>query len=458
MRITLEDIFNLSTAVIYYPDLYKSVTSVSIDTRTIKKNSLFVAIKGKNFDGHNYVKDAIKKGATAIVVSNRKLNLLKNVTVPIISVRNTKIAYGELASIWRSKFKTKVISITGSNGKTSTKEISKQLLKEKYKVHSTYSNNNNEIGVPLTILTTPKNCEVLILEHGSNHFGEIEYTAKIAKPDYALITNIGNSHIEFLKNKNGVLKEKTALFNNVHENGKVLINNDDDLLKKIKTNYKKKTTFGFKGKVEVRGKTLGVTKDSKQKIEIKYNNTKLEIALPLLGKSNAYNYLAAVTIAKEFGLTKKQITEATKKINQISKRLEKKEYKKVTIIDDTYNSNPESVKNALIVLQQNKVRKNKIAVLGDMFELGKDSEKKHQDLAKEINKAKINTVLTIGKNTKLLNEALNKNIKTKKHFSTRKALKEFLKKMELNDSIVLVKGSRGMKMEEFVEILEKRAA
>ncbi len=458
MRINLEDIFNLSSAVIYYPDLYKSVSSVSIDTRTIKKNSLFVAIKGKNFDGHNYVKDAIKKGATAIVVSNRKLNSLGNIKIPVISVKNTKIAYGELASIWRKKLKAKIISITGSNGKTSTKEISKQLLKAKYKVYSTYSNNNNEIGVPLTILSTPPNTDVLILEHGSNHFGEIEYTAKIAKPDIALITNIGNSHIEFLKNKKGVLKEKIALFNNINENGKVIINNDDELLEKIKENYQNKITFGFKGKVDVKGKTLGVTKDSKQKIEIKYNNTKLEIALPLLGKANAYNFLAAVTIAKELGLTKKQITEATKKLKQVPKRLQIKEYKKATIIDDTYNSNPESAKNALVVLQQNKVRKNKIVIFGDMFELGKDAEKKHKEVAKEINRAKIKTVLTIGKNSKHINEMLNKNIMMKKHFASRRALKEFLTKTKFSDSIILIKGSRGMKMEEFVEILEKRVA
>jgi len=458
MRITLEDIFSLSTAVIYNPDLYKSVTSVSIDTRTIKKNSLYVAIKGKKFDGHNYIKEAIKKGATAIVVSSRKLNKLGNVKIPVISVKNTKTAYGELASIWREKLNAKVISITGSNGKTSTKEITKQLLSTKYKVHSTYSNNNNEIGVPLTILSTPKNTEIVVLEHGSNHFGEIEYTAKIAKPDLALITNIGNSHIEFLKNKKGVLKEKLALFENVKSTGKVLINNDDELLRTIKKNYKNKITYGFYGKVDVKGKKLGFTNDGKTKVEIKYKNKKFAIALPLLGESNVSNYLASVTIAVELGLTGKQIIEATKKIKQIPKRLEKKEFKKITVIDDTYNSNPESVKNALSVLKQNKQRKNKVAIIGDMFELGELAQKKHKDLGKEINGAKINTVLTIGKYSKFINEVLNKSIVNKKHFTSRKQLKKFIEEMELDDSIILVKGSRGMRMEEFVEILEKRAA
>ena len=457
MKITLEDIFNLSTAVIYNPDLYKSVTSVSIDTRTIKKNSLFVAIKGKNFDGHNYIKDAISKGATAIVVSNRKLNLLGNINLPVISVKNTKVAYGELANIWRNKTNAKIISITGSNGKTSTKEITKQLLSAKYKVHSTFSNNNNEIGVPLTILTAPKNTEVIVLEHGSNHFGEIEYTAKIAKPDLALITNIGNSHIEFLKNKKGVLKEKLALFENINSNGKVIINNDDELLKEIKKNYRNKITYGFSGKVDVKGKKLGFDKNGKAKVEISYENKKFEIALPLLGESNIANYLASTTIAIELGLNNKQIIGATKKLKQVSKRLEKKDFKKLTIIDDTYNSNPESVKNALLVLKKNKVRNNKVVILGDMFELGDSAEKKHKGLAKDISNANINMVLTVGKNSKFINETLNKNVAVKKHFASRKQLKNFIEKMELTDSIILVKGSRGMKMEEFVEILEKRA-
>ena len=159
MKFTLEDIFNIPTAVIYEPDKYKSVTSVSIDTRSIKKNSLFVAIKGKNFDGHNYINEAVRKGASAIVAQYKKVNELDNIKVPIIAVRNTQTAYGEIAKIWRNKFSTKVISITGSNGKTTTKEILSHLLESKFKVHKTVANNNNQIGVPLTILSAPQNVD-----------------------------------------------------------------------------------------------------------------------------------------------------------------------------------------------------------------------------------------------------------------------------------------------------------
>ncbi len=456
MKITLEDIFNLSTAVIYNPDLYKSVASVSIDTRTIKKNSLFVAIKGKNFDGHKYIKEAVKKGAAAVVVSNRKLNMIPNINVTIITVANTKKAYGELASIWRKKINAKVISITGSNGKTTTKEIITQLLKTKYKVHSTLSNNNNEIGVPLTILTAPKNTNVIVLEHGSNHFGEIEYTAKIAQPDFAVITNIGNSHLEFLKNKKGVLKEKIALFNNINNNGKIFINNDDELLRGIKRNYKNKITYGFKSKVDIKGKIKN-NKKGKTKIEVKYGKGCFITPLPLPGEANAYNYLTAVAMCLTVGLTQKQIITGTKKIKQVPKRLQQNEFDDFTIIDDTYNSNPESVKNAIKLINATDRRKRKIVILGDMFELGKNAEKQHKEIAKNINGTNINVVLTIGRNSKFINNKLNKNIFAK-HFATRKALKNYLEKIELTDSLILVKGSRGMEMEEFVEALKKRVA
>ncbi|MEE9429846.1 MAG: UDP-N-acetylmuramoyl-tripeptide--D-alanyl-D-alanine ligase [Melioribacteraceae bacterium] len=458
MQITLEDIFNIPTAVIYNPDLYKSVSSVSIDTRSLKKKSLYVAIKGERFDGHKYVEEAVSKGASAVLISNRKLKLFNKLSVPIITVQNTKKAYGELAHIWRNKLNAKIISITGSNGKTSTKEITRQLLSSKFRVHSTLANNNNDIGVPLTLFSTPRSTELVVLEHGTNHFGEIEYTAKIARPDIAIITNIGNSHIEYLKNKKGVLEEKLELFNNVKDGGKVLINNDDVLLAKQKEKFKNKSVYGFTGRVNIKGSKKGYAPDGNEKINVKYKKLSIDITLPLLGESSAKNFLSALAICIEVGLTKTQIISRVKKVKQISKRLEKKDFKKFVIIDDTYNANPESVSNAITVLSKYKSKKNKIAILGDMGELGKDAVKFHKDIAKEINVNKINMVLSIGNNSKHLFSKLNKSVGVKKHFTKRNTMKEFINKMDLADSVILVKGSRYMKMEDFVEVLEKRAA
>jgi UDP-N-acetylmuramoyl-tripeptide--D-alanyl-D-alanine ligase len=456
MRITLEDIFSIPTAVIYNPDRYKSVTSVSIDTRTIKKNSIYVAINGGNFDGHNFVHDAIRKGAIAIVISNRKLKKIDNVQIPIITVNNTLDAYAELAKIWRNKFSAKVISITGSNGKTTTKEIIAHLLSNKYKVHKTFANNNNQIGVPLTILSAHKNTDFIVLEHGTNHFGEIEYTARVAQPDFALITNIGNSHTKFLESKEKILEEKSKLLDHIRKGGCTFINCDDPLVKQLKKTTKNSISYGFRGKCEVKAKRLNSTIDSREKLFVEGFGKTIDVTLPLLGESNSQNYLAAVTIALKCGISKTDILKQTKSIEPVKGRLQKKEFKNFTIIDDTYNANPESVESALKVLKEFKQKSKKIIVFGDMFELGKDSKNAHKILAVEINKSKINSVYTIGNESKHIIDVLSK-VKDKKHFISRRALEKHLGIIELADTVILVKGSRGMKMEDFVNVLERRA-
>lgn len=457
MKITLEDIFNIPTAVIYNPDLYKSVTSVSIDTRTIKKNSLFVAIKGENFDGHKYIKEAITKGAIAIVVNSRKLVDIDDVNIPVISVRNTVKAYGELARIWRSKLSAKVISITGSNGKTTTKEMIAHLLSAKYKVHKTFANNNNHLGVPLTILTAKKNTEFIVIEHGTNHFGEIEYSAKIAAPDYAVITNISDSHIKYLKSKREVLKEKEYLFKNVKESGTVFINSDDPLLKKLDKKYTNNLSFGFKDNPDIKAEQVGLTEDGRPKLKINGLGKIIEASLPIIGNTNALNYLTAVTVALKLGVTKREILKATKSLKPVKGRLYNIDAKDFNIIDDTYNANPESTATAIELLDKIRSRKNKIIILGDMLELGDKSISLHKNLAKKINKMKNTSVLTIGKYTRELNNSL-RNIKMKKHFYNRKSLKKFLGQLNKKDSVILVKGSRGMKMEDFVNSLMEDAA
>ncbi|MFZ1289644.1 MAG: UDP-N-acetylmuramoyl-tripeptide--D-alanyl-D-alanine ligase [Melioribacteraceae bacterium] len=458
MKITLEDIFSIPTAVIYNPDLYKSVTSVSTDTRTIKKNSLFVAVKGKNFDGHNYINEAIKKGASAIVANRKKISELDFVDLPIISVKNTITAYGELAKIWRNKISGKVISITGSNGKTSTKEMIAHLLSTKYKVHKTILNNNNNIGVPLTILTSPKDADFIVLEHGTNHFGEIEYTAKIAQPDYSLITNIGSSHLKYLESVEKVFEEKVKLFDYTKASGNIFINGEDKFLRSRIKNSKNSITYGSNSKLDVNYQILGISVDSKYKIKIEGLNKSLTFTIPLLGKSNIQNLVSAISIVLKLGLSKKDILNSVKTLKSVKGRLSKFDFNKYTLIDDTYNANPESVKNALEVLSNFKKRKNKILVLGDMFELGENAKQIHINLAQNIEKAKVNILITIGKNTKYLNEAIKLSSITRYHFNNRKKMNVFFEDLRLNDSVILVKGSRGMHMEEFVETIKRNHA
>ncbi len=309
--------------------------------------------------------------------------------------------------------------------------------------------------MPLTILSTNEKHQVLVAELGTNHFGEIPYSAVIASPDLALITNIGDSHLEYLKNRNGVFKEKSALFNEtLKRTGKVFINNDDKILKEFGKTVKGKVTFALKEKADYKAIIKGYDKFAKPQIEIGNKKKSFAATLPLSGEKNVLNFTAAFAIASELGLTNSQIQKAVKKIKSYNKRLEIKNYKTFTLIDDTYNANPDSMKSALEILDKIESRKKKIAVLGDMFELGSEAKLKHIALASFINKTNVDEVYSIGKMMKLMNQKLNEKIKVQKHFADREMLKRFLKSLDINNSAILIKGSRGMKMEEFVSIIE----
>ncbi len=456
MRINLSDIFNIPTAVIYEPDKFRSATGVTIDSRQKVKNKIFVAIKGKNFDGHDFVKHAVEKGAAAVIIDSKKLPLFDDVNATIVTVKNTLNAFAYLAGIWRAKSKAKVISLTGSNGKTTTKEILAELLSAKYNTVKTEKNNNNQIGVPLSIFEANEKTEILILEHGTNHFGEIEYTANIAKPDFALITNVGASHLQYFGDVEGVLREKFSLFKaTLQKGGTLFVNNDDALIRKAAAKFKNKITYGFKGKPDFKARILSYDDFARPEIEIVYGNKVLKIKLSLLGIANAQNFLAAATVALTLGVSKKDLIAKAKLLKSPKGRLDLTVFEDSVLIDDSYNSNPLSVKIAVDTLKRIKNYPEKILVLGDMFELGKESENFHADLAKEISKLRKFKVLTIGKNMKHLSDALGeKGI----HFKRRDSLKKYLNEISPKEKVFLVKGSRGMKMEEFTEEIKKRFA
>ena len=457
INLNIEDIFNIPTAVIYNPDVFKSVYHVSIDSRNIKKNTLFIAIKGERFDGHDFIDEVVKKGAIAVLISEKYLKKIKDFNIPVITVKDTTIALGEVAKLWRSKLKAKIIGITGSAGKTTTKEILAALLSEKFKVNKTASNFNNHIGVPLTIISTNEKHNVLVTELGTNHFGEIKYTASVASPDLGLITNIGDSHLEYLKNRKGVFAEKSALLKEtINRGGIVFINNDDKILREFGKSLKNKITFALNEKADYKALIKGYDKLARPQIEINTKKNVFASTLPISGEKNVLNFTAAFAIASELGLTTSQIQKAVKKIKSYNKRLEIKNHQSFTLINDTYNANPDSMKSSLDILNRIESRKRKIAVLGDMFELGDESKAKHLDLANFINKMKVDEVYSIGKMMKLMNQKLNGKTKVHQHFSDRESLKKHLQKFDTKNSVVLVKGSRGMKMEEFVSVLETR--
>ena len=455
-RVTLniEDFFEVPTAIIYNPDELKPVSNVSIDSRKVKKGSLFIAIKGKRYDGHNFVRDAINNGAIAAVVNRGKLKEFDDVELPLITVKNTTKALGDIARMWRNKLNAVVIGLTGSTGKTSVKDMMTTLLKEKYRVQKTESNNNNNIGVPLTILSANEKHDVLVAEVGTNHFGEIEYSTNILEPDYALITNIGSSHLEFLKSKKGVLKEKIALFNEAKRRcGKILINYDDPMLKQYADKFSNSISYGINKRADISGRVISYTDEGKPVVELKYKNRKIGNLLPLAGKLSADNYMAAAAVALELGLTNEQIKNGTKKLSVTEKRLNIIHLKNFLLIDDTYNANPDSVKAAIELVARIKTYNRKVLILGDMFELGKNKIMLHRSLSSPITKNKMDEIYTIGSGMKALSDSLKNKKLIVKHFRTRKLLENFLGDYNSDNTVILVKGSRRMRMEDFVKII-----
>ena len=455
-RVTLniEDFFEIPTAEIFNPDEIKPIRRITIDSREVEKGSLFIAIKGNRFDGHSFVRSAVQNGASMLLINKKRISEFDDIDLPIITVKNTTKALGEIAGLWRKKLKAKIIGITGSNGKTSTKDMLATLLNEKFKVNKTEKNNNNHIGVPITLLASNEKHDVLVAELGTNHFGEIAYSAEILQPDLALITNIGNSHLEYLKSRKGVLKEKIALFDETENNkGKIFINFDDPLLKNLRKKYNNCTVFGFKKNVGVKGKILNYTDDGRPVVEIKYRNKKMINTLPLYGEQSANNYLAATSVALSLGLTNEQIKRGTGKIKSTEGRLNVKRCNNFLMIDDTYNASPDSTRAAIELVARIKTYERKVLILGDMFELGKNKIKLHRDLSSVIKKSGIDELYTIGTGMKALHAKLSNNILIKKHFRTRKSLQKFISNYDPKNTVILVKGSRGMRMEEFANAI-----
>lgn len=457
LKITLEDLSAMEGAAVYNKEMFKSVTKVSIDSRNIPSGSIFFAIKGQKFDGHDFVKEALRKGAAAVVINNERKDDLAPINSAFVTVPDTTSAFGQLAGIWRNKLTAKVIALTGSNGKTSTKELIAQLLSQKYTVVKTEENNNNHIGVPLTIFDADEKTEMLVLELGTNHFGEIQYSASIAQPDYSLITNIGNSHLEFLGSRENVYSEKSALFNEtIKRNGTIFVNYDDPILKTKTKNFPNKITYGFRGITDSKGKIILVSNEGKTKISVRYKNKKVETVLPLYGKSNAGNFLCAATVGLELGLTKADILNAVKNLKPVKGRLNVQIKRKIILIDDTYNANPDSVSAAVDLVEKIKIYKKKVLILGDMLELGDASRKLHEDLYIYIPNNKNYTVYTIGLMMKFLNTILQDSDVYAKHFDFRSELFNEINEKDFSNSVILVKGSRGMQMEDFVKMFEEK--
>ena len=425
--------------------LKRKFHAISINSKKIKKDDIFIAIKGLNFDGHDYINEAFKNGAIAAIISDEE-KISKNT----ILVNDTKKSLADIASLILMKFKPFVIGITGSNGKTTTKELVKSILDSNYgtnKILATQANYNNDIGLPLTIFNLNSEHSHIVLEMGMNHPKEISYLANIAPPNFAVITNIGEAHIENFKNREAIANEKKDILRNLNADGIAILPKDSDFFNFLVKDLKnvKVLSFGMRKDADISCELL-----NHKKILIKTPKYDLEIKSKLLGHNNISNILAAVTCAYQLKINPTKIKEGIENITPIPSRLELKEGKKrAAIIDDTYNANPSSFLSAIEVLDE--FPGKKILVIGDMAELGENSRIYHQELSRTIKETKIDITLGLGKYTKEIITLLGRN---NTWFRSKDDLVKHLYSC-MKGSTILVKGSRSMKMEEIVKKLIK---
>lgn len=455
MRITLKDLNKLSGVEFINKDLIKPIKGVSIDSRKINENEIFFAIKGENFDGHNFVDEVFSKGASVAVIENSKKDKFLSKGYPLIIVPDTIKALGELANIYRKKFKVKVIGLTGSNGKTTTKEMIAKVLSSKFTIIKTEGNLNNTIGVPLNLFRLNNKHELAVIELGINNFGEMQTLCEIAEPDFGLITNIGHAHIEFLKSRENIAKEKGELFQFLRKkNGFVFVNNDEPLIKNQAKGMKRKLTFGFSSKSDVKGKIISLNGFAQPTLKVSYKGKSEVVNLQTFGIHTAQNALCAAAVGLKFGISLKQIKKELETFQSYDKRMQIINVGKYTIINDAYNANPDSMKMAIQTLGLMNGYLEKLAVLGDMLELGEFSKKFHRELAHYLSENQIKKVFFFGELTKISFDEAKKMNLIARYFKSKKELVDEIIKTMPEGSLILLKGSRKMKMEEIIEYLK----
>ena len=428
----------------------------SKDTRTIKKGDIYIGIKGEKFDGSQFWEQALDNGAEAVIIENIEITSEekeKYSNKTIIKVENTLEALYEIARYKRSLYDISVIAVTGSVGKTSTKDIIASVVSTRYKTLKTEGNNNNNIGLPLTILKL-KDHEALVIEMGMNHFGEISLLTSIAKPTLAVITNIGTSHIGILGSRENILKAKLEILEGMGV-PKIIINNDNDLLHKWYEENREKIeihTFGIQNKSDLNAENIQLREEGSDFTAVSVKQT-LNINVPVGGEHFVYNALCATQVGYNLGISSEKIIQGIEQFELTKRRMEINKHENgAIVVNDAYNASYESMKAGLDFLQR-RTEIRKIAVLGDMLELGEFSEELHRKVGKEVAGKNIDILICSGEASKFIIEEAEKNDKIKTYyFKNREQIVEKLKQEIRKGDVVFVKASLGMK---FFEICQK---
>ncbi len=449
-NLTLYEIINAVHGSYGYPSNEVFISEVSTDTRDIKENSLFVALKGDNFDGHNFVLEAMEKGAVAAITE-------KHIEGGrCIVVDDTKKALMAVASFYRKKFEIPVVAITGSVGKTTTKDMISLVLESEFNTLKTKGNLNNEIGLPRTLLSLESEHKAAVIEMGMSNFGEISALSLCANPNICVITNIGYSHIENLGSQKGILKAKFEIIDGMSYNSPIILNGDDKLLFEKGNSLKATKNVIFYGVTNKKCDVLAtnIERDGDcTKFVIKYGEKNVKVTLNVPGKHNVYNALAAFCVGDILGIDENKIAQSLGGYVGENLRQNIKEVGGLTLIVDCYNASPTSMQSALSVLSQKYCEGRKIAVLGDMFELGNMAKTLHKKVGGYVKSAKIDKLICVGENAKLIGEK--SALKDVSYFEDKSLCAEYINKFVKKGDLILFKASRGMKFEEIIEKIDE---
>ncbi len=455
-NVTIEKIAEVCAGIIYGKEWIKDekteAKGVVLDSRLLEEGYVFLATKGERVDGHKFIPSVFEKGALAVICED----VPEEMTGPCIQVENSFVALKKLAAFYRQQLDITVIGITGSVGKTSTKEFVAGVLNTKYKVWKTQGNFNNEVGLPLTVLQLRDEHEIAVLEMGISDFGEMHRLSEIAKPEICVLTNIGQCHLEFLGDRDGVLRAKSEIFDYLNPNGMIFVNGDDDKLVTLKEKWKDRLICFGRNRSndvyavnEVSKGLLGSTMDIVGAMEVE------GVQIPLPGEHMVLNALAAAAVAKHLKLSLDEIKEGIKKVQAVSGRSNLIPYEDFVLIDDCYNANPVSMKAAIDLLQSANGRK--VAVLGDMFELGEEEEKLHYEVG-EYAKNKVDVLICVGKLAKEIYQgalAARAEHQELLYLSDKDDVYKHLKEIIKPQDTILLKASHGMGFADIVSWFER---
>ncbi|MFH1784272.1 MAG: UDP-N-acetylmuramoyl-tripeptide--D-alanyl-D-alanine ligase [bacterium] len=469
-KLTVVELLDITKGKLIAGDLDRKIQCFSIDTRTLDKGGFFIALKGNRFDGHHFIEEAFEKGAGGVIIDNNLcvkrtwefLRKKKHKGV-IIQVDDSVKCLGAIAGYWRKQFEIPLVAITGSNGKTTTKDMAVELLADKFNVLGTKGNFNNHIGVPLTLLELSSKHGVICMEMGTNAQGEIAYLSNIASPiNVAVITNIQRAHLEQFRDLEGVLKAKMELAGALSVESVLVVNLDDEQLAQASASVGCRVlSYGIKNKMAdivasaINAGEAGI--NFMVSVRQKDDVITEQMSLPVLGYHNVYNALGAIAVCNIFGIPLNACSRRLSQFKMPSLHMEVTEIKGMKVINDAYNANPDSTTRAIATLSSFSNTGRKIAVIGDMLELGEKGKQLHEEIGEYISKTDIGMVFATGEMAEHVAKGAIKSGFSKDNVFVMKDKKDIAEKLlrqARKGDIILIKGSRAMKMETIVELLK----